>query len=209
MQLDDQFIFLNEGVQLFRIENDGTLQWSTGGGSSSAVRITNTNASIDIYASTTSHAVKLWPGTSRSNEALMVQDLNSIFKTATGSSSPYEVYLRYSNATTTGQPAIGNIAFEAEDSANVFSSYVAFVTAIDDDTSTSRDGRFQIVVASANGTGARGPGQLTGILIDGRGGNGTRQLGFFGTTPAARPTGVAVTATGIHAALVTLGLITA
>jgi hypothetical protein len=37
----------------------------------------------------------------------------------------------------------------------------------------------------------------------------TNGLGFFGTTPAARPTGVAVTAAGIHAALVTLGLITA
>lgn len=34
-------------------------------------------------------------------------------------------------------------------------------------------------------------------------------IGFFATTPAARPTGVAVTAAGIHAALVTLGLITA
>jgi len=39
-------------------------------------------------------------------------------------------------------------------------------------------------------------------------GNGTG-LGFFATTPAAQPTGVAVTAAGIHAALVTLGLITA
>lgn len=34
-------------------------------------------------------------------------------------------------------------------------------------------------------------------------------LGFFGNSPAARPTGVAVSAAGIHAALVTLGLITA
>jgi hypothetical protein len=34
-------------------------------------------------------------------------------------------------------------------------------------------------------------------------------LGFFATTPAAQPTGVAVSAAGIHAALVTLGLITA
>ena len=34
-------------------------------------------------------------------------------------------------------------------------------------------------------------------------------IGFFATTPAARPTGVAVTAAAIHAALVTLGLITA
>ena len=33
--------------------------------------------------------------------------------------------------------------------------------------------------------------------------------GFFGTAPQAKPTGVAVTAAGIHAALVTLGLIAA
>ena len=33
--------------------------------------------------------------------------------------------------------------------------------------------------------------------------------GFFATAPVARPTGVAVSAAGIHAALVTLGLITA
>ena len=33
--------------------------------------------------------------------------------------------------------------------------------------------------------------------------------GFFGTVPQAKPTGVAVTAAGIHAALVTLGLIAA
>lgn len=34
-------------------------------------------------------------------------------------------------------------------------------------------------------------------------------LGFFGTAPVAKPTGVAVSAAGIHAALVTLGLIAA
>jgi hypothetical protein len=37
----------------------------------------------------------------------------------------------------------------------------------------------------------------------------TTGVGFFGASPVARPTGVAVTAAGIHAALVTLGLITA
>jgi hypothetical protein len=34
-------------------------------------------------------------------------------------------------------------------------------------------------------------------------------LGFFGATPVARPTGVAVSAAAIHAALVSLGLIAA
>jgi hypothetical protein len=41
------------------------------------------------------------------------------------------------------------------------------------------------------------------------GGNSAALLGFFATAPAARPTGVLVSAAGIHAALVTLGLITA
>jgi hypothetical protein len=36
----------------------------------------------------------------------------------------------------------------------------------------------------------------------------TLQLGFFGATPVAQPTSVPVTAAGIHAALVSLGLIT-
>lgn len=35
------------------------------------------------------------------------------------------------------------------------------------------------------------------------------KLGFYGATPIVQPTGVAVTAAGIHAALVSLGLITA
>ena len=34
-------------------------------------------------------------------------------------------------------------------------------------------------------------------------------IGFYGTTPVALQTGVAVSAAGIHAALVALGLITA
>lgn len=38
---------------------------------------------------------------------------------------------------------------------------------------------------------------------------GTGTVGFFGHAPVAQPTGVAVDAAGLHAALVTLGLITA
>lgn len=46
-------------------------------------------------------------------------------------------------------------------------------------------------------------GATTGTKI----GGATSKIGFFNTTPAAKPTGVAVDAAGIHAALVTLGLI--
>lgn len=41
------------------------------------------------------------------------------------------------------------------------------------------------------------------------GGNATQKLAFWGATPIVRPTGVAVTAAGIHAALVSIGLIAA
>lgn len=46
-------------------------------------------------------------------------------------------------------------------------------------------------------------GSTTLVSVDSNG------IGFYGTTPVAKPTGVAVTAAGIHAALVTLGLIAA
>ncbi len=48
------------------------------------------------------------------------------------------------------------------------------------------------------------PGNVDAIRM-----TNTPAIGFFGIAPVARPTGVAVTAAGIHAALVTLGLITA
>jgi len=52
-------------------------------------------------------------------------------------------------------------------------------------------------------------GKTTGTKIGTEGGASGQKLGFFGTTPAVQQTGVAVSAAGIHAALVNLGLITA
>ena len=46
-------------------------------------------------------------------------------------------------------------------------------------------------------------------LVHGFDNSGTQQLGFFGATPVSKPTGVAVSAAGVHAALVSLGLIAA
>ena len=48
------------------------------------------------------------------------------------------------------------------------------------------------------------PGNVDAIRL-----NNTPGIGFYGTAPQAQPTGVAVTDAAIHAALVTLGLITA
>lgn len=63
--------------------------------------------------------------------------------------------------------------------------------------------------------------QTTLQMLDGRNiqlgrGTGTKiglsaleKIGFYGTAPVAQQTGVAVSAAGVHAALVALGLITA
>jgi hypothetical protein len=47
------------------------------------------------------------------------------------------------------------------------------------------------------------------VQIDGNLNHDGSGAGFYGTTPVAQQTGVAVTAAAIHAALVNLGLITA
>ncbi|NWL13497.1 hypothetical protein DM793_19725 [Paenarthrobacter nitroguajacolicus] len=57
-----------------------------------------------------------------------------------------------------------------------------------------------------------GVGTVPGAWVDGltfEFNTGAAKLGFYGATPAAKPTGVAVDAAAIHAALVTLGLIAA
>ena len=72
------------------------------------------------------------------------------------------------------------------------------------------------------GSGQTGGANGTSLLIFESGGNSAinffsknvsmwavsnSNMGFFGATPVAKPTGVAVSAAGIHAALVSLGLI--
>ena len=52
-------------------------------------------------------------------------------------------------------------------------------------------------------------GLTNGTKIGTVGGASGQKLGFFNATPVVQQTGIAVTAAGIHAALVNLGLITA
>ena len=52
-------------------------------------------------------------------------------------------------------------------------------------------------------------GTGTGTKIGTSGGSSGQKIGFFNATPVVQQTGVAVSAVGIHAALVNLGLITA
>jgi len=80
------------------------------------------------------------------------------------------------------------------------------------------DGAYSIFAARDTGVGnieiARLQGAADPEFKIGNNGNALRGsaaglLGFFATAPQAKPIGVAVTAAGIHAALVTLGLIAA
>lgn len=179
----DSWVYSINGTDNITLSED-QIDFQTG----RAHRISATNTSLQLLSENISDSVQIWPGTGRSNEALIVQDLNSIFKSAASGTDTYELLVRYSNATTTGQPAIGNIGTEAEDSANVFSAYAGIATAIEDDTSTSRDGRMQLVVADGNTAATRGLGQLSGVGLDIQGNNGALKIGLFGVTPVVRPT---------------------
>lgn len=65
------------------------------------------------------------------------------------------------------------------------------------------------VCNNLTGDGTAGPGMFTNVEIDGALNHDGSTVGFYGTTPIAQQTGVAVDAASIHAALVALGLITA
>jgi len=69
------------------------------------------------------------------------------------------------------------------------------------------DIRFQPGIGTTEGS-AIFENSRSSVVIKISGTSTTATLGFFGATPVVQPTGVAVTAAGIHAALVSLGLIT-
>ena len=71
-----------------------------------------------------------------------------------------------------------------------------------------RGGGFLQVGGSSFTVSATGALKAPNVQITGDINHDGSQIGFFSTAPAAQPTSVAVTAAGIHAALVTLGLIT-
>ena len=75
----------------------------------------------------------------------------------------------------------------------------------------SANGNFSV---NTQGDIILGGGSVDGIYLDAPGygiriGDTGDKLAFLGTTPVAKQTGVAVTAAGVHAALVNLGLISA
>ncbi|MCK5633304.1 hypothetical protein KAH94_06110, partial [bacterium] len=158
-----------------------------------AHKISATNTSLQLISEVTADNVEFWTGASRANETIAVQDEETIFKTDATNAVDYEVLIRRSHATTTGQPAIGYYGWEAEDSVNAFSAYAAIVAVIDTDTSTDRNGRLQIVVADGNTAAQRGVTQITGVGLDIQGGGGGVKIGVYGATPVVQPSGTGET----------------
>lgn len=113
------------------------------------------------------------------------------------------------NESTPATGIIGELIWETQDDGNNLAEYGDITVQVDDltagnETSTLlingyNNGTREDFINYTGGTGV--------TIIDGNG--AADKLGFFNTTPVVQQTGVAVTAAGIHAALVNFGLITA
>ncbi len=68
-------------------------------------------------------------------------------------------------------------------------------------------GKLNELTDYANGVGTAAPAHVTDLEIDGALNHDGTTVGFYGTTPIVKQTGVAVSTAAIHAALVALGLI--
>lgn len=75
-------------------------------------------------------------------------------------------------------------------------------------TGTAAGGAVKLQVAPAGGV-SNNVKNTTVTVVEAAAGAAGGTLGFYGATPVAKQTGVAVTAAGVHAALVALGLIAA
>lgn len=117
-------------------------------------------------------------------------------------------------ATITRNPSLTPIVihgFDAFDATGSPTNNVAggpLVLAAGRGTGTAIGGAVRLQVAPAGGASNNTKNTLVSVVEAGCSSTSST-LGFFGATPVVRPTGVAVTAGGIHAALVSLGLITA
>ena len=200
--VNDDFDFQFAGGSDLLIKEDGELQFNTVG---KQHKIVPNTSSLDLVAELETDSVKLIPGTGRVNEALRCGDLSASFKNEP-TDSAYEMFVENTVAITTGQPAIGGIGFRADNVANNARAYAGMVGAIEDDTTASRDGRMQLVVANNDGETAQTLGGLTGIGFDIQGGVALK-IGFFGVTPVVKQSVASDTLANLYTALRNYGLI--
>ena len=117
---------------------------------------------------------------------------------STSDTSPYEIIFNFRNNAPEGltDPNIGNITWEGLNSVDALKTYVQIQAGIDDATSTSEDGFFEVFVAV--------DGTLNKILnMDAQA--SALRMGFFGVAPVTRRS-PAATSAAIITALEQLGL---
>ena len=193
----DELTFAINGVDNINFAEDeirfasGRAHTITAGGTSLSINSENSGDSIDLFT-----------GAGRSFATIEVEDFLTRLNTkSTTDTSPYDLRFNFRHTAPEGlsDPNIGNISWEGNDSLDNLTTYVQIQAGIDDATNASEDGFFEVWVAS-NGTIAK--------VLDIDASGGSVRMGFYGTAAIAKQTGVAVSAAGIHAALVSLGLIT-
>ena len=169
----------------------------------------------DVSNTITADATGMTLNTTTAGDAIIFKsaadltvEVNDFFLRITNVSESQDpqIVFHMDDASPVDTTTIGRIIFDGEDTSSVKVSYAKIIARAEDVSATSRDGRLELSVASAESVAGTTD---NAIVIQGGGTLTLPEIGFFGKEPVARPSGVAVNATAIHAALVSLGLITA
>lgn len=170
------------------------------------------NEIIEALDGTSGEAISVGNLTAGASVSAGVNQLNGAtgFSCTGAGNGGYTTSTGYSGTAVAGSRGAANFVnagtFDATDTSRSAYGIVSQVTA-------SRSAGANAVINTA--VYAVASGGQTNVAIDADNGGdvalagASDKLGFYGTAPIARQTGVAVDAAGIHAALVALGLITA
>lgn len=172
-------------------------------GSGRAHRLVASSTAFQIDSENTSDTIEFRNGTSRTFPTFEIDDGASVFYTNTTSTAPYSFEFIQNHDTPSANRGIVQINALAENSVSADTIYgrIDFSTG-GSILSGDESGRVQIEV--------RTNGNLVNVLeCEGDTVSNTGKLGFYSHSTIALQTGVAVSASAIHAALVALGLITA
>lgn len=170
---------------------------ATGAGNAARIQVVSgdTNSRLDIRAAGTG-SVDL--AANRTDFFRMDGGTGTVFIQAVGGSANVGVRIGAKGSGVPYFPLEARISAETDAALQVIrSSAGVLLMHVFSGTGTLTNAQLQL-------TGL-GTGTGSGVMVEAAGG----RLGFYGTVPIALQTGVAVSAAGIHAALVALGLITA
>lgn len=188
------------------LKNDGTL-WKTIGGVATGIGDTSTNVTITGALPGLSNTAQLLRATVTAT-ASTVGDCETIRAVSTGT---YDT----TAATIDVNCVLASVNASRAAGANPLTTTAIRGTAAGAQTNTALSGDATGSSTTNTGLKVTATGGTSNIAIDADNGGdvslcgATDKLGFYGTAPIVKQTGVAVDAAAIHAALVALGLISA